>query len=57
MPRKLEMELKKAAKAKRLTGDRKNAYIYGTIAKIEREKKIKDKRSSKRSRKARHGGS
>lgn len=33
MPKKLEKELKKEAKKKGLTGDRANAYVYGTLRK------------------------
>jgi hypothetical protein len=33
MPKKLEKELKAEANKKGLTGDRKNAYIYGTLRK------------------------
>ena len=34
MPKALERKLAKDAKAKGLTGDRKNAYIYGTMQKV-----------------------
>ena len=41
-PVKMEKELKKEASKKGLTGDRKNAYVYGTLRKTgwkpEREK-------------------
>jgi hypothetical protein len=33
MPKKLERKLKKEAKKKKLTGKRKNAYVYGTLRK------------------------
>lgn len=33
MPKKLEHELMAQADAKGLTGDRKNAYVYGTLRK------------------------
>ena len=39
MPKKLHAELEKQAKAKGLTGERKNAYVYGTLNKVEKRKK------------------
>jgi len=33
MPKKLEKALEKEAKKKGLNGDRKNAYVYGTMQK------------------------
>lgn len=33
MPKKMERELKKEAEKKGLKGERKNAYIYGTMMK------------------------
>jgi hypothetical protein len=33
MPKEMEMKLKKTASKKGLTGDRKNAYVYGTMRK------------------------
>jgi len=33
MPKKLERALKREADKKKLTGDRKNAYVYGTLRK------------------------
>jgi len=33
MPKKLEMELRKEAKKKRLGEERTNAYVYGTLRK------------------------
>jgi hypothetical protein len=33
MPKKLERQLKRQAAAKGLTGDRLNAYVYGTLRK------------------------
>ncbi len=33
MPKKLEEELKREATRKGLTGERKNAYVYGTLHK------------------------
>lgn len=39
MPKELHNKLARTAKKKGLTGKRKNAYIYGTMTKIERKKK------------------
>ena len=39
MPKKLHTALKKSAKKKGLTGDRKNAFIYGTLNKTKKSKK------------------
>lgn len=43
MPKKLEKQLKKEAEEKGLTGERKDAYVYGTLRKTgwkpDREKK------------------
>ena len=39
MPKKLERALRASARRKGITGKRKNAYIYGTLAKIKRRKK------------------
>ena len=47
MPKKEEEKLKKQAEKKGLTGDRKNAYVYGTMNKIEKARKIKRKRNKK----------
>jgi hypothetical protein len=33
MPKKLEKQLKQQANKKHLTGERKNAYVYGTMRK------------------------
>jgi hypothetical protein len=33
MPKKLEQDLKRQATKKGLTGDRKDAYVYGTLRK------------------------
>lgn len=38
MPKKIEKALVKQANKLHLTGDRKNAYVYGTINKIEKNK-------------------
>lgn len=39
MPKHAKKELKEQAKKKGLTGDRYNAYVYGTLDKIEKERK------------------
>lgn len=39
MPKKLHEKLERAAARKGLTGKRKAAYVYGTLARIERERK------------------
>lgn len=39
MPKKLHDKLEREAKKKGLTGERKDAYIYGTLDKIEEKKK------------------
>lgn len=41
MPKKVENKLKAEATKKGLTGKRRNAYIYGALRKIEKEKKRK----------------
>lgn len=41
MPLKLERKLKREADKKGLSGKRKNAYVYGTMNKIEKDKKTK----------------
>jgi len=41
MPKKLHANLEKQAKKIGLTGDRKDAYVYGTMRKIEEPKKKK----------------
>lgn len=41
MPKKIERKLKAQAKKKHLTGKRANAYVYGTMNKIEKRKKKK----------------
>ena len=43
MPKKIEKKLMSEAKKKGLTGERKNAYIYGTLAKIEKYHKTRGK--------------
>lgn len=39
MPKKLHAKLEKQAKKAGLTGERKDAYVYGTMRKIEQPKK------------------
>ncbi len=39
MPKKVHEALKKEATKKGLKGERKDAYIYGTLNKIEKKKK------------------
>ena len=46
MPKKLERRLEREASAKHLSGKRRGAYVYGTLARIE-AKKRKRPRSSK----------
>jgi len=41
MPKALHRKLAREASSKGLTGERRNAYIYGTLAKIEKRKKRK----------------
>ena len=43
MPKKLERKLKKEAKDKGLSGERADAYTYGTLAKIKKERSSKNK--------------
>jgi hypothetical protein len=44
MPRKAHRALEKEAQKKGLKGERKNAYIYGTLNKIEKAKKKRRKK-------------
>lgn len=41
MPKKMEEALKKEANKKGLKGKKKDAYIYGTLAKYDKKKKSK----------------
>jgi hypothetical protein len=41
MPKKLHIKLEKQAKKMGLTGERKDAYVYGTMRKVEEPKKKK----------------
>jgi len=45
MPKKMEQSLMRRAAEMGLKGERKDAYVYGTMAKMEKEKK-KDKPKS-----------
>lgn len=47
MPKELEEELMRLARKKHLTGERKNAYVYGTLKKIEKKKDEKKKRNQR----------
>lgn len=47
MPKKEEDILRKAARKKGLKGDRSDAYVYGTLNKIEKARKRKRKRAKK----------
>jgi hypothetical protein len=47
MPKKEHDMLKKAARKKGLKGERADAYIYGTLSKIEKARKAKAKRRRK----------
>lgn len=38
MPKRLEQLLRREAEKKHLRGERKNAYVYGTIRKVEKAK-------------------
>lgn len=41
MPKELHDKLEREARKKHLTGERKDAYVYGTLSKIEKHKKKK----------------
>ena len=43
MPKKMEQSLMRRAAQMGLKGERKDAYVYGTMAKMEKEKKPKPK--------------
>lgn len=49
MPKKLESQLKREATKKGLTGERKGAYVYGTLRKAGWTPSTQKKSSSKRS--------
>jgi hypothetical protein len=38
MPKELHAKLQRKAKAKGLTGERQDAYVYGTLEKLKRKK-------------------
>jgi len=48
MPKKVERSLMARAKEMGLKGERKDAYVYGTLAKIEKMRKDKKSPSSSR---------
>ena len=48
MPKKIKRSLMARAKEMGLKGERKDAYVYGTLAKIEKERKDKTSPSSSR---------
>lgn len=43
MPKEIEQKLMKEAIARKLKGARKNAYVFGTLSKIEKAKGLKKK--------------
>jgi hypothetical protein len=43
MPKKLEKSLMRRAAEMKLTGERKDAYVYGTLAKVKKEQQAKQK--------------
>ena len=47
MPKKEHDKLKRAARKKGLKGDAADAYVYGTLDKIEKRRKAKRKRKKK----------
>lgn len=46
MPKKLHDKLKREASDKGLTGKDADRYVYGTLAKIEKEKKKRGRKTS-----------
>jgi hypothetical protein len=44
MPKKVEKSLMRRAAEMGLKGERKDAYVYGTLAKIEKQRKDKSKK-------------
>ena len=44
MPKNVEIQLRRSAAKKHLTGKRRNAYVYGTINKIVKRTKAAKKR-------------
>lgn len=51
MPKELHNKLKRQARKKGLTGERADAYVYGTMAKVEQGKGGKSKRKATKKRK------
>lgn len=49
MPKKLHAELEKRAKEMGLTGERKDAYVYGTMQKVEKDMHGNKKKGKKKS--------
>lgn len=47
MPKKLHAELEKRAREMGLTGERKDAYVYGTMQKVEKDMHGKKKGKKK----------
>ncbi len=47
MPKKLHERLEREADKKGLRGERRNAYIYGTLAKVEKKEHSSRKKSKK----------
>jgi len=47
MPKKLHAELEKRAREMGLTGERKDAYVYGTMQKVEKD--MPNKKGKKKS--------
>jgi hypothetical protein len=41
LPKKLHQKLARQAKKQGLTGERKNAYVFGTMAKVEKKRRKK----------------
>lgn len=48
MPKKLEQDLRRQAEKKGLKGDRKDAYVYGTMRQIEERKAGRSRHSGRR---------
>jgi len=45
MPKKLHSKLSKAASRKGMTGERKKAYVYGTLSKVKKKAGSRKNRS------------
>lgn len=50
MPKALEHKLEREASRKGLTGRRRDAYVYGTIARVEKKHRAKRRKTSKKGR-------